>query len=258
MPKDDVFEIFQHFHAKVERERGKPLKCIRTDNGGEYTSKQFQNNIRSYGIRHEKTVPNTPQHNGVAERMNRTIVDRIRCMLSLAKLPRSFWGEAMRTACYLINLSPSVPLKGDYPERVWTGKDVSYEHLRVFGCKAFVHVPKEQRSKLDNKATQCIFLGYADEEFGYRLWDPEEKKVVRSRDVVFYEDQTIEDFEKVEKPQAFVDDLIDLTPVPPPMPRDDGGEVQEDHGEVVGDDSPVHDDVEQGKRRLKNHQWCLS
>ena len=154
MPKDDVFEIFQHFHAKVERERGKPLKCIRpyrVSVGGEYTSKQLKKKIYSYCIRHEKTVPNTPQHNGVAERMNRTIVDRIRCMLSLAKLPRSFWGEAMRTACYLINLSPSVPLKGDYPERVWTGKDVSYEHLRVFGCKAFVHVPKEPSNSIANK-----------------------------------------------------------------------------------------------------------
>ena len=92
--------------------------------------------------------------------MNRTILERVRCLLSHSKLPRSFWGEAMRTAVDLINLSPSVPLNGDLPEKVWTGKEVSYDHLRVFGSKAFVHIPKDERSKLDPKAKQCIFLGY--------------------------------------------------------------------------------------------------
>ena len=79
--------------------------------------------------------------------MNHTIVERTRCLLSQAKLPRSFWGEAMSTAVDVINLSPCYPLNGDVPERVWTGKDVSYEHLRVFGCRAFVHIPKDERSK---------------------------------------------------------------------------------------------------------------
>ena len=79
-------------------------------------------------------------------------------MLRMANMPKSFWDEAVVTACYLINRSPSVPLGFDIPERVWTGKDVSYSHLKVFECKTFVHVPKEQRSKLDSKSTPCIFL----------------------------------------------------------------------------------------------------
>ncbi|VFQ74335.1 unnamed protein product [Cuscuta campestris] len=78
-------------------------------------------------------------------------------------------------------------------DRVWSGKDVSYDHLRVFGCKAFVHVPKDERSKLDVKTRQCIFVGYGHDEFGYRLYDPVEKKLVKSRDVIFMEDQNIED-----------------------------------------------------------------
>ena len=94
----------------------------------------------------------------------------------------------MRTSIDYINLSPSVPLKGDVPERVWTGKDVSYDHLREFGCKAFIHIPKDERSKLDVKAKPCIFLGYGHEDFRYRLWDPFRRKIVRSRDVVFLED----------------------------------------------------------------------
>ena len=86
-------------------------------------------------------------------------------MLRMTNLPKSFWGEAVMTACYLINRSPSVPF--DVPERVWTGKYISYSHLKAFGCKAFVHVPKEQRSNLDSKSTPCIFVG--DAEFGYKL-----------------------------------------------------------------------------------------
>ena len=74
----------------VERETGKQLKSLRTDNGEEYTSREFREYCSSHGIRHERTEPGTPQHNGVAERMNQTIVEKVRCMLKMAKLPKSF------------------------------------------------------------------------------------------------------------------------------------------------------------------------
>ena len=79
---------------------------------------------------------------------------------------------------------------------MWSGKHPSYSHLKVFGCLAFAHVSKELRKKLDARFIPCIFIGYGDEEYGYRLWDPKEKKVIRSRDVVFDENQTIEEIEK--------------------------------------------------------------
>ena len=164
----------------VEREKEKPLKCLRSDNGGEYTSNEFKSYCFEKDIRHEKTVPGTPQQNGMTEKMNRTTVEKIRCILRMPNLPKSFWGEAIVTACYLINRSPSVSLGFDIPERVWIGKDVSYSYLKVFGCKAFVHVPKEQRSKLDSKSIPCIFVGYGDAKFGYKLWDFKEKKMIRS------------------------------------------------------------------------------
>lgn len=152
-------------------------------------------------------------------------------MLKMARLPKPFWGEAIHTACYLINRFPSIVLCGEIP--VWIGKSVSYSHLKVFGCKAFVHVSKEHRSKLDDRAIQYIFLGYADEEFGYRLWDSEKKKSVRSGDMVFHEDQMISNFENIEKSKSVANEVVlDLNPVPPPLPHvEDGGEVQE---EVVG------------------------
>ncbi|GAA0155057.1 hypothetical protein LIER_12878 [Lithospermum erythrorhizon] len=139
----------------VERETGEVLKCIRTDNGGEYIG-EFDRYCKSKGIRHEQSVPKIPQDNGVAERMNRTIIEKIRCMLSHASVPRHFWGEALVAAVQIINLSPSTTLNGSIPEKTWSGKDVSYKHLRTFGCIAYAHVPKDERTKLDFKSKKCV------------------------------------------------------------------------------------------------------
>nr|GFA55234.1 retrovirus-related Pol polyprotein from transposon TNT 1-94 [Tanacetum cinerariifolium] len=86
-------------------------------------------------------------------------------------------------AVHVINLTPCVPLRFDVPNRVWCGKDVSYSHLRVSGCKASVHILKDERSKLDVKNKPCVFLGYGQDKLGYKLYDPVQKRLVRSRDV---------------------------------------------------------------------------
>ena len=83
----------------------------------------------------------------------------------------------MKTAIDLINLSPSYALDGDVLEKVWLEKLVSYDHLRVFGCRAFIHIPRDKWSKLDCKSKECIFLRYGHEQFEYRLWDPIKKLV---------------------------------------------------------------------------------
>ena len=101
-------------------------------------------------------------------------------MLSHTKLPNQFWAEALMTAVYVLNLSPCVPLEGDILQKLWSGKEVSYKHLKVFGCRAFVHVPRDERSKLYSKTKQCVFLGHPNEQFGYMLWDHVNKKIMRS------------------------------------------------------------------------------
>ena len=157
--KDQVLDIFKFFHTYIERETRRKLKCVKVYNGSEYRG-PFKQYCRSHGIRLEKIVPKTHQQNGIAERMNRTIGEKIRCMLSDVKLPKSFWVNAIRTAVDLINLSPSAPLDNDILERVWTGKYTSYKHLRVFEYKVYVYIPKNERSKLDDKAKEYIFLVY--------------------------------------------------------------------------------------------------
>jgi hypothetical protein len=152
-------DAFKEFHAKVERETGRKLKCIRSDNVGEYRG-PFEMNCRLYGIQQQNIVPKTAQQNGRAERMNRTLTERVTTMLSHAKLPNQFWAEALMIAVYVLTLSPCLPLDGDIPQKVWSGKEVSYKHMKIFGCRAFVHVPRDERSKLDRKTKQCVLLGH--------------------------------------------------------------------------------------------------
>ena len=152
-----------------------------------YTSTEFKSYLKKEGITHQLTVPKTPEQNGVAERMNRTLVESVRSMLADAKLPHKFWAESLSTAVYLRNRSPSVTVKGKTPFEAWTGQKPNVKHLRVFGCEAYAHVPKDERKKLDSKARKCTLLGYGDATKGYRLYDPKRARVFHSRDVQFNE-----------------------------------------------------------------------
>jgi len=185
--KDQVLDKFKEFHAFVERQSWKKPKCICSDNDGEYRG-PFNAYCKQHGIAHEKTPPKPPQLNGLVERMNRTLLEKVRCMLSNAKLPKHFWGEALYTMMHVINLTLTMILDSEVPNKIWFGKNVSYDHLLVFDCKAFVHIPRDERCKLDAKTRQGIFIGYGEDEFGYRFYDPVEKKLVRSRDVQFMKD----------------------------------------------------------------------
>jgi hypothetical protein len=185
--KSDVFDTFKKWKALVENETRKSLKCLRSDNGGEYYNKGFDDYCSYHGIRREKTVPQTPQENGVSERMNRTIMECARSMRLHADLPIQFWADVVDTVVYLINRGPSISLDGRIPEEEWTGKKVNYSFLKTFGCEAFVHIDKENRTKLEEKSKKCTFIGYGVNDFGYCLWDYENNKIIRSRDVIFNE-----------------------------------------------------------------------
>lgn len=140
------------------------------------------------------------QQNGVAERMNCTIMKRARCILSTASLGQEFWVEAINIAAYLIDKSPTTTLTEKIPKKVWTGKPINYSHLVVFGCNAYAHVLKEQRSKLDTKSKEYIFLGYGNGTKGYSLWDIAACKLIISQDVVFNE----KSIQKVEQQQTTI------------------------------------------------------
>ncbi|KAE8709398.1 Agamous-like MADS-box protein AGL6 [Hibiscus syriacus] len=186
--KSEVFEVFKKFKAAVERESGRKIKAMRSDRGGEFTSREFQEFCEANGIRRPMTVPRSPQQNGVAERKNRTILDMARSMLKSKKLPKEFWAEAVSCAVYLSNRSPTRSVWGKTPQEAWSGRKPGISHLRTFGSIAHVHVPDERRTKLDDKSESFIFIGYDANSKGYKLYNPDNKKFVISRDVVFNEE----------------------------------------------------------------------
>ena len=126
--KSDVCSQFKKWKAQVENSTGKRIKALRSDNGGEYTSKEFTLYLADEGIKHELTIPHTPEQNGVAERLNRTLIEGVRTMLVDSRLPRRFWAEALSTMVYLRNRSPTKALDGITPYEAEHG---SSSHLRM-------------------------------------------------------------------------------------------------------------------------------
>lgn len=120
---------------------------LRSDNDLEYCNTQLKQICSDSGILHQTSAPYSPQQNGKAERMNRTLVEKARSMLYDANLKKFYWAEATSTAAYLINLTPKKILNGKSPDEVWGGKQQNLDHLRVFGCVGMVMIPKELRKK---------------------------------------------------------------------------------------------------------------
>ena len=168
---------------------GHRVSVLRSDNGPELTSAAFNAWLRSRGIQRERTAVYTPHQNGVVERMNRSVVELGRTMLIAASLPTTFWGLAMDAAVYCRNRSPTTSLDDRTPYEAWCGKKPEISHMRIFGCLAFAHIRKQERTKLDPKAKACIFVGYSPDSSTYRLWDMQEDKLLESRDVYFVESQ---------------------------------------------------------------------
>ena len=183
--KDEVLGIFLKWKKMVETQTGRKVKRLRTDNGGEFKNDPFLKVCEEEGIVRHFTVRYTPQQNGVAERMNRTLLEKVRCMLSNAGLGKEFWAEALVYACHLVNRLPSTAIDGKTPLEKWSGKPATdYDSLHVFGSTAYYHV---KESKLDPRAKKAIFMGNTSGVKGYRIWCPETKKVIFSRDVTFDE-----------------------------------------------------------------------
>lgn len=185
--KNQVFQHFKEFRVLVENQTGNKIKILRTDNGGEFCSQEMEEFLKQTGIIHQKTNPHTPQQNGLSERFNRTVVERARCLLFESDLDKSFWGEAVNTAVYLMNRMPAVSLGMMTPFEKWTGKKPDLSYVRIFGSKVMVHVPKVQRQKWDKKADKLILVGYPDNVKGYRLYNPKTRKITTSRDVIIIE-----------------------------------------------------------------------
>jgi len=166
----------------VEKSLGQTLRTLCTDNGGEFTSGKFEEYLKKEEIKHELTIPKCPQQNGVAERLNRKLVEIIRLMLVDLILPKSFWAEALATVVYLQYCNPTGVLEGKIPFEALFGVKPKVGHLliRVFACTAYPLIPKDERQKLDDNAGKCIFAGYSTNRKGYHLCDQSSCRILHT------------------------------------------------------------------------------
>jgi len=182
--KSEALEEFKEWKALREKELGKQVKRFCTDGGGEYTSKKFAEYLKSEGILNETTTPYTPRSNWVIERANRTIMERVRCMLGNGRVSKIYRAFAVSVAVYLKTRTPTRSVVGKTPYETWHGRNPFLKHLCVFGCLAVVHVPNEKQMKLDYRPTPGIFVGYSILTPQYFVYDPLAKTHHCSRDVV--------------------------------------------------------------------------
>lgn len=192
--KDEVFDVFQSFYIMIQTQFSVKIKALRTDNGGEYVNTKFRDFCQKNGLIHETSCSQTPQQNGVSERKNRHILETARALLIGANVPSQHWDDAVATAAYLLNRMPSKILNFRTPLQTLSGHKSLPTLLmlppRIFGCVAFVHLHKNQRTKLDPCAVRCIFLGYALHQKGYKCFDPVTKRLYITMDVTFLESET--------------------------------------------------------------------
>ncbi|GJX17249.1 retrotransposon protein, putative, ty1-copia subclass [Tanacetum coccineum] len=189
--KHEVFETFKVFQKEVENQLGKTIKSLRSDRGGEYMSQEFLDHLKDHGIIAHRTPPYTPQHNGVSERRNRTLLDMVRSMMSQTTLPKSFWDYALETAARILNMVPTKKVEKT-PYEVWHGQAPKLSYLKVWGCEALVKRDTLTKpDKLEPRSIKCIFIGYPKETMGYSFYYPPENKVLVARNAEFLENSLI-------------------------------------------------------------------
>ncbi|GJY46977.1 retrotransposon protein, putative, ty1-copia subclass [Tanacetum coccineum] len=166
--------------------RGRAFKL-----GAEEARQEFLDHLKDHGIIAHRTPPYTPQHNGVSERRNRTLLDMVRSMMSQTTLPKSFWDYALETAARILNMVPTKKVEKT-PYEVWHGQAPKLSYLKVWGCEALVKRDTLTKpDKLEPRSIKCIFIGYPKETMGYSFYYPPENKVLVARNAKFLENSLI-------------------------------------------------------------------
>nr|GEV84192.1 hypothetical protein [Tanacetum cinerariifolium] len=191
MQKHEVFETFKVFQKEVENQLGKTIKSQSSDRRGEYMSQEFLDHLKDHGIIAHRSPPYTPQHNGVSERRNKTLLDMVRSMMSQITLLKSFWDYALETAARILNMVPTKKVENT-PYEVWNEQASKSSYLKVWGCEALVKRDTLTKpDKLEPRSIKCIFIGYQKETMGYSFYYPPENKVLVARNVEFLENSLI-------------------------------------------------------------------
>nr|KAJ0210442.1 hypothetical protein LSAT_V11C400201490 [Lactuca sativa] len=199
--KDESLDKFK-IYKQVELHKNELIKVLRSDIGGEYYDPVY---FESTGIIHQTTPPYIPQQNGVAEWKNRTLKEMVISMLSYSVLSEGFWGEAMLTACYILNRTPNKRSKNT-PYELWCKKVPNLSYLKVWGCRAVVRLTEPKTKTFGERGIDSIFIGYVEHSKAYRFYVLESNDyvsvntVIESRDAIFDEER----FTSIPRPRDMI------------------------------------------------------
>ncbi|GKB55574.1 zinc finger, CCHC-type containing protein, partial [Tanacetum coccineum] len=189
--KDEALDKFKVFKTEVELQQGSLIKRFKTDRGGEYMNTLY---FQSVGIIHEMTASYTLQQNDISEMKNRVLKEMVNFMLSYSGLSQGFWGEAMLTACYLLNRVPNKRNKIT-PYEIYIKRKTNLNYLRVWGCRAVVRLTELKLKTLSERGIQYIFVGYAEHSKAFRCFVIKHNEsvlinsIIKLRDVIFDENR---------------------------------------------------------------------
>lgn len=191
--RDEVFENMRQTFVDVKAFTGNDVKFLYSDCGSEFTSKRSKELYLSKNIVHKTSIPFNPSQNGFIERENRTVVDGVRSMMKHRSVQLCLWGEAIRTFIYILNRTTNARCELKTPYEKFHGVKPRLSHTRVFGCVAFPKTQTKKRSgyqpKLEFRAVRGMLVGY-EKDFSYRIFCPEDGKLILTKDVVFDEDKS--------------------------------------------------------------------
>jgi len=187
--KDGVPKRVEQHKCLTENQHGVRMIALKTDNGGEYIGREFEDRLRDFGIAHKRGCPRCPEQNGRSECLNRTLLNVAMCMLIESGTPRTLWAEAINTACYVRNRSPTRALNFKIPLNLWEGRELTrgdFINLRVFGCRVWVHA--DATTKTDDRSEECAFLGYEEgTDKGIRVYSMRRGKILIRTHGIFEE-----------------------------------------------------------------------
>ena len=186
--KSDATKTITEYRTYFEKQTGNQLKKLITDGGGEFCCKALGDILKAAGIQHNVAPPYTPQHNGMAERANRTIIEMTRCLLLQSNMAAEWWGEAVVTAACSTNCLPSLAKSRSSPIQLLLKIKPNPQAMKPFGCRAWALKPKANREeKFDAIAWDGAFIGYTNDMSSYRILRHSDQKIINSRQVLFDE-----------------------------------------------------------------------
>nr|GEW00019.1 retrovirus-related Pol polyprotein from transposon TNT 1-94 [Tanacetum cinerariifolium] len=192
LTKDETIDILKKFITEIENLKDLKVKIIRCDNGGEFRNKEINDFCSQKGIKREFSNARTPQQNGVVERRSRTLIEAARTMLADAKLPVTFWAEAVNTACYVQNRVLVNKSQNKTPYELFNGRTPAIGFLRPFGCHVMILNTLDNLGKFEPKRGKGYFIGYLMSSKAFRVFNKRNKKVEENLHVEFLENKAIE------------------------------------------------------------------